>query len=117
MNKRGSKIVPVAQPGGLIMTTSIHPDPCKKQYGDLINQLSIINKARDCCLLCPSADPISLCRPLLAFRNSADCACGMPTKGVFAVTRPLPHRGSKRHRPTADRRGNKTGAHAVYCRF
>lgn len=45
MNKRGSKIVPVDPPGGLIMTTSLWPKPCAKKFGDLANQLSIVNKA------------------------------------------------------------------------
>lgn len=46
MNKRGQKAVPPTPTGGVIMTTSIHPDPCKKPFGDLANQLSIINKVR-----------------------------------------------------------------------
>jgi hypothetical protein len=43
MNQRGSKVVP-PEAGGLIMTTSLWPKPCAKKYGDLINQLSIVNK-------------------------------------------------------------------------
>ncbi len=43
MNQRGSKVVP-AEAGGLILTTSLWPKPCAKKYGDLINQLSIVNK-------------------------------------------------------------------------
>ena len=43
MNKRGSKILPKPA-GGLIMTTSIHDQPCAKAQGDFINALSVINK-------------------------------------------------------------------------
>jgi hypothetical protein len=45
MNQRGSKVVP-AEAGGLIVTTSLWPEPCAKKYGNLINQLSIVNKVR-----------------------------------------------------------------------
>ena len=54
MNQRGSKVVP-AEAGGLIVTTSLWPKPCAKKYGDLINQLSIVNKVclqlQDCGML------------------------------------------------------------------
>ena len=51
MNQRGSKVVP-AEAGGLIVTTSLWPKPCAKKHGDLINQLSIVNKV--CLQLCDS---------------------------------------------------------------
>jgi len=43
VNEKGWK---AANPphGGLIVTTSIHPDPCKKPHGDYVNQLSVMNK-------------------------------------------------------------------------
>ncbi len=43
VNEKGWK---AANPphGGLIVTTSIHPDPCKKPHGDRVNQLSVLNK-------------------------------------------------------------------------
>jgi hypothetical protein len=43
VDQRGRKVTP-ATAGGLIMTTSLWPEPCAKKYGDLINQLSVVNK-------------------------------------------------------------------------
>lgn len=45
VNQRGSKVVPKPS-GGLIMTTSLWPEPCAKKFGDLANQLSIVNKVK-----------------------------------------------------------------------
>ena len=45
VDRRGRKVIPTTA-GGLIMTTSLWPEPCAKKYGDLINQLSIVNKVR-----------------------------------------------------------------------
>ena len=43
VNEKGWKAANPAH-GGLIVTTSIHPDPCKKPHGDYVNQLSVMNK-------------------------------------------------------------------------
>jgi hypothetical protein len=59
VNKRGSK-VPAAATGGLIMTTSLWPKPCAKKYGDLVNQLSIINKVRMSCPRLVAAPALAL---------------------------------------------------------
>ena len=43
VNEKGWKAVNPPH-GGLIVTTSIHPDPCRKPHGDRVNQLSVLNK-------------------------------------------------------------------------